>query len=179
MVSYATNARGSGTSSLSQGSSHHFKENERHSWGPSSVAKDPLTVLLATNDGNLLRNTCSAILDANKLPYLASTPFWLKTLFWVLSIWPAGRAWLTSALLFVQIQAMNHFYGYHGFHGHIPLLSLWYGTFLTAFSPAPDYFKRLQWRSTTIFSNIVQFSCYWAGWTFLGMKGSYREYTPT
>ena len=178
MVSEAIFPGPGGTGSYPQGLSAQFKENRRYSWGPFPPAEDPLVVLLTTKDIKLFRNICSAILDADRFPRFASTPYWLKKIYQTLGIEPAAQGWLISALLFAQIQAMNHVYGYHESHGRIEFVELWHHTHPLNRDMAPDYIYRLQWWSTTIFSDVVESTCYWAGRMFLGMKGSYEEYTP-
>lgn len=37
---------------------------------------------------------------------------------------------------------------------------------------------KLQWRSQSVVSFIVEASCYWAGRFLFGMSGEYVEYTP-
>ena len=119
-----------------------------------------------------------AHIDADRVSELASTPAWLRWILRSSTQWPIVRARLLRQLLFVQIQAMHHFYGYHEYHGEIDLAGLWYLTHPVPFEGPPAYVKRLTWRSARVISDVVQRSSYYVGRAFLGMKGSYEEYTP-
>lgn len=78
------------------GSTFRFKPDQRVSFncarrdGKSKSSLQPLIVELdASND--LWRNICSAILDRNLFPSLASIPHWLRALFALLTLLPRWR----------------------------------------------------------------------------------------
>lgn len=73
---------------------------------------------------------------------------------------------------------MNYAHGYREYHGQLNVTGL-----LKVFNPfdfgkPPRWAVKLQWRSQSVVSFIVEASCYWAGRFLFGMSGEYVEYTP-
>jgi hypothetical protein len=125
-------------------------------------------------DHALWRNICSAVLDKDIFPQLASTPWWLKALFAILAVVPSWRNALLSLMLWIQLQAIFLAHGFHVYHGCVPVTWLW---ILQPFDGRPPLWaRRLQTRS--FIAKAVMTTTYWAGTLLLGMKGNYAEYTP-
>ncbi|PPJ55008.1 hypothetical protein CBER1_05632 [Cercospora berteroae] len=154
-----------------RGFSRSFQLDEITSWGVlynrHSAELEELLVVDIEANTKLHRNICSAILDRDKFPRLASAPFWIKGLFILLSASSRLQEWLLEAMLRVQLQTIYCAHDYHIFHGRIP--------FDMFFVPRAT---ELAFRSRFWVSKIVMSSCYWVGRILLGMKGEYEEYTP-
>ncbi len=71
---------------LPTGTYYIFRKGERTTWSSDKQEEDLVVVLTA--DEIVYRNRCSAILDADRFPFLTSTPLWLKILFRSRSLWP-------------------------------------------------------------------------------------------
>lgn len=54
-------------------------------------APEKTVVIFLVRDASLYRNTCSAILDADRFPYLSATPFWLRGVFVALRVLLVAR----------------------------------------------------------------------------------------
>ena len=134
-----------------------------------------LTVALDA-DPVLWRNVCSATLDRDLYPNLASTPYWLKALFAFLALLPRWRELFLSGILWVQIQAMFYAHDFHLYHGHVPLARPW--TAQPIGGRAPMWAYRAQAWSMRAISRVVMAACYWGGWLFCGIRGAYEVYTP-
>ena len=96
-----------------------FAPGQRVAWDPARDAgKMPLTVDLVA-DHALWRNICSAVLDRDIFPRLASTPFWLKALFAILTIVPSWRTKPLSLILWIQLQTIFLAHNFHMYHGYV------------------------------------------------------------
>ncbi|RYP14777.1 hypothetical protein DL765_006133 [Monosporascus sp. GIB2] len=159
------------------GMSLQFVPGERIAWHrPKNSAKVPLIVDLMA-DHVLWRNICSAILDRDIFPRLASTPWWLKALFAIVAAVPPWKNKLLSVMLWIQLQSIYFAHDFHVYHGYVgvtwPWLALPFG------SRPPQWAKRLQLQSTFLIARVVMAIAYWTGTLLLGMKGEYAEYTPS
>ena len=150
-------------------------------WKCRSSPRDPHeenTVLFVVRDASLYRNTCSATLDAERFPYLNTTPFWLRGVFATLSMFPAARQWLVRLMLYVQLQTIYYKYGYWQYHGGINALSWWQAIFTWNIGEHPRWTVPLESRSQKIFSKVVQGAYSWMGKSLFGMKADYPQYNP-
>lgn len=131
--------------------------------------KLPLVVNLDAEQ-NLHRNICSAILDKDLFPSLASTPYWVRLLCAI----PALRPRLIDRALWIQLQAIYWKHDFRVSHGEIPFAYPWV---MWPFGSAPDWATEAQIRSRWWISSIVMSSAYWTGRLLLGMKGEYPQYS--
>jgi len=175
---YYVSVFGSGGSGMPRGGSMRFKPGQRIQWLRDDIFKPKDLAVTLVADETLYRNTCSAILDADRFPHLATTPPWLRLLFTMLMWWPAAQRWLIARLLWVQLQAMHYSHDYSAYHGQLNVTSWWNWIHRWDWSRPPRWLVRFQFDSQTVFSSVVQTACYWAGRSLLGMKGQYAEYTP-
>ncbi|GIZ45074.1 hypothetical protein CKM354_000825800 [Cercospora kikuchii] len=168
----------SASHSGARGFSHSCQLDEATSWGVlynrNSANLEELLVVDIEANTKLHRNICSAILDRDKFPRLASTPFWIKGLFVLLSASSRLQEWLLEAMLRVQLQTIYYAHDYHIFHGRIPFDMF----FVWPLTPEVPRATQLAFRSRFWVSKIVMSSCYWVGRILLGMRGEYEEYTP-
>jgi hypothetical protein len=154
-----------------------FAPGQRISWNQTKeIAKDPLTVDFVAHH-TLWRNYCSAILDADIFPRLASTPWWLKALFASLAFLPSWRDKLLRLMLSIQLQAIFFAHDFHVYHGRVPVTWLW--MYQPFGERPPAWAKRLQLQSMLFIARAVMTAAYYASTLFLGMRGEYPEYTPT
>ncbi|KAH0535920.1 hypothetical protein FGG08_007179 [Glutinoglossum americanum] len=155
-----------------------FRPGQRVAWGPSRTEEklDTLIVSLVA-DEILYRNTCSAILDADRFPLLASTPLWLRAVFAVLTFLPAARQWLVAMMLWVQLRMIFFAHDYWVYHGQLNVKWWWKSQPFGHPNP-PKWASELQYWSQHAISRVVMATCYWVGKLLLGMKGEYEEYTP-
>ncbi|RYP45732.1 hypothetical protein DL768_007973 [Monosporascus sp. mg162] len=159
------------------GMSLQFVPGQRIAWHrPKNNAKVPLIVDLVA-DHVLWRNICSAILDRDIFPRLASTPWWLKALFAIVAAVPPWRNKLLSVMLWIQLQSIYFAHDFHMFHGYVGVTWPWFA--VPFGSRPPLWAKRLQLQSTFLIARAVMTIAYWTGTLFLGMKGEYAEYTPS
>lgn len=154
-----------------------FKPGQRVHWSRDGAYKEDLVVTLVA-DETLYRNTCSAILDADRFPHFANTPPWLRLLFTTLMWWPAAQSRLIAQLLWVQLQATHHSHDCWVYHGQLNVTSWWNRINPWNFSRPPRWLVGFQWHSQTVISRVTQTTCYWTGRSLLGMKGQNAEYTP-
>jgi len=176
-VSYS-DAFSGGVSSMSKGCCYTFRKGDGISWS-SQEREEDLVIILAANQ-TIYRHKCSAILDTDRFPFLASTPMWLKAIFRTLAPWPSAYDWLLMQMLWVQLQAMNYAHGYYTIHGQLPLRNIWrilHPIAIFGAPPPPRRLVRLQWQSRNVFSSITESACFWIG-KGLGIQGQYPEYTP-
>jgi hypothetical protein len=161
----------------SAGMSVRFAPGQRVAWNRAKRdTQVPLTVDLVA-DHALWRNICSAVLDRDILPQLASTSSWLKALFAILAVAPSWRNALLSLMLWIQLQAIFLAHDFHVYHSYVPMTWPW---ITQPFGGRPPVWaKRLQMRSVYFIAKAVMTTAYWAGTLFLGMKGKYIEYTPS
>lgn len=82
-----------------------FKPGYWTSWAR-KPKKEEIVVLSVVQDEGLYRNICSAILDAEKCPYLRTTPLWLRGVFAALNLLPTARKWLVEWILYIQLQGI-------------------------------------------------------------------------
>ncbi|KAF2791450.1 hypothetical protein K505DRAFT_389112 [Melanomma pulvis-pyrius CBS 109.77] len=175
----ATPYAGTGISLISAGNTRNLRDGDQHAWGPAQYnSSADLVVLVEVDNADLYRNILSATLDASLFPRLASTPFWIRMLYSMLSWSPSSQDWLISALLWVQLQMMHCTHDFWGLHGSIDAPGWWLSLHPVT-TRAPDWTHKIKWWSYTPISKVVQNGCYWVGRLFLGMKGEYAEYTPS
>ena len=91
-----------------------FKPGYWTSWSrkASKKSREDLIVLFVVRDESLYRNTCSAVLDAEKFPYLRTTPLWLRAVFVASTLLPAVRQWMIRWMLYIQLQVIHYQHGY-------------------------------------------------------------------
>lgn len=160
----------------SAGMSVKFAPDQRVAWNRSwKDDKATLRVDLAA-DHALWRNICSAVLDRDIFPELASTPSWVKAVFALLVVVPRWRGRLLSLMLWCQLQAIFYAHDFYMYHGYVPVTWPWITQPFGGRPPA--WAKRLQLRSLYAIGAGVMTLAYTAGTLFLGMKGEYEEYTP-
>ena len=164
--------RGISLSMNSFSQSFKFDPDARISWGKDIDGLErPLTVEIEA-DYILWRNICSAIHDRDIYPNLASTPYWVKALFFLLSRNQKMKSKFLGLMLRIQLQSIFYSHDFHISHGSIPLHLFW------IFRRTPEWAQRLQLQSLYLIAWAVMATAYWVGRLFLGMKGEYLEYTP-
>lgn len=141
-------------------------------------APQKIVVIFVVRDASLYRNTCSAILDAERFPYLSTTPLWLRGVFVALGVLPTARQWLVRWMLYVQLQTIYYEYGYWQYHGGINALSWWQSVFTWSIGEHPRWTVPLEYQSQKIFSKVVQGAYSWMGRSLFGMKADYPQYNP-
>ena len=159
------------------GTSQRFRPGGHITWSPDGSKDDEFSAMLTVSNENLYRNILSATLDAERYPYLSTTPYWVRLLYRVFSRSDAARKRLTAVILWIQIQATQYEYAYWEYHGQINVTGLLNRLFPWSFKKPPRWAVNLQTRSQDAFSLAVQASCYRLGGLFLGLKGKYPEYT--
>lgn len=176
LVSTVAGTSGGGLRVGSRGMTVEFQPGQRVSWS-APPDRDPvaLTVILMA-DHVLWRNICSAVLDKDIFPQLASTPFWLKGLFALLRPVPSWRNRLLDAMLWFQLHAIFAAHDFHIYHGRIPITWLW--MYQPFGGDPPEWAKKFNVRSMYVISKVVMKGAYWTGRLLMGMKGEYAEYTP-
>lgn len=127
-------------------------------------------------DYTLWRNICSATIDRDIFPQLASTPYWFKALFIILAPILRYRVTLLDLILYIQMQMIFYTHDFYVYHGTIEFHSLWLLPWI--FRQAPPWVDRLELQIAYIITRVVMATAYWIGKLFLGMKGEYSEYTP-
>lgn len=175
-VSTVKGISGGGITVGSRGMTVEFEPGRRVSWG---AAPDRVPVALTATlvaDHVLWRNICSAVLDNDIFPRLASTPWWLKALFALLRLTPSLRNRLLDLTLWFQMHTMFAAHDFHIYHGRIPINWLW--MYQPFGGDPPEWAERFNVRSMYVISKVVMKTAYWTGRLFLGMKGEYVEYTP-
>lgn len=176
-VYVATSLWGSYDKLGSTGMSVKFKPGQRVAWNRLKPhAAVPLTVALEA-DHALWRNVSSAVIDAPIFPRLSSTPWWVKSLFAILTFLPSLRDRLLNLALWVQLQTIFFAHDFHVHHGYIPVTWPWIAQPFGGRPPA--WAERLQVQSFYLIARVVMTWAYWFGILFLGMKGEYVEYTPS
>ncbi len=141
------------------------------------LAKETVIILTIESEG-LERNVCSAILDADIFPDLATTPIWLRFLFRALRILPSARRWLVRKMCYVQLQVIRREHGCWEYHGGINALRWWQWTHPFDVGSHPAWTVTLQYRSQKLLSRLAQGIYYRTGTILLGMRGDYPEYNP-
>jgi hypothetical protein len=136
-----------------------------------SKKREEIVVLFVVQDVGLYRNVCSAILDAEKFPYLRTTPLWLRGVFAAVKLLPTARKRLVEWMLYIQLQVICYKHGYWEYHGGINALRWWQWTHPFNVGRHPAWTVRLQFRSQRFFSKAVQGTYYWVGRSLFGMKG--------
>jgi hypothetical protein len=124
------------------------------------------------------RQVCSVNQDAELYFQLPSTPFWLRGLYafwaWIPYFGTRMRAWLTSQLLWVQLQVIYFKNDYFTHEGSIPFTRPWWD--LPGGRRPPEKWMNRELRSRVIISKFLQTWCYYIGTTLLGMGSWYEEY---
>lgn len=116
--SWRTSSRSGGY----QGFSEDFSLDQAVAWGPLyQPGRDqlPLVVDIQVLDVTLQRNICSAIHDRDIFFQLATTPWWVKGIYAILT--KRLREQALDFILKIQLQAMYWAHDYHVFHGEVPL----------------------------------------------------------
>jgi hypothetical protein len=178
LVVYTTiGTSGGGHTIGSKGMTVRFKPGQRVAWCRLNAdSHTQLTVDLVA-DHILWRNICSAVLDGDMFPRLASTPWWLKALFAILVVMPLWRNALLRFMLWIQLQVIFLAHDFHVYHDYVPVIWPW---ILQPFGgQPPDWARQLQMQSFYVIAKAVMTTAYWTGRLFLGMKGEYVEYTPS
>ena len=147
---------------------------DRVAWGRSPLDNELLIVDLLA-DEILWRNICSATIDRDIFPNLASTPYWFKAFFTILAPISRYRVILLDLILYIQIQMIFYAHDFYVYHGTIQLHSLWLLPWI--FRQAPPWVDRFELQVSYIITRVVMATAYWVGKLFLGMKGEYSEYT--
>jgi len=175
-----TAKRTGGSSDLlgSTGTQQRFEASQLNAWGRDGDGKAHPALLSVDLEApaTLHRNVCSAVLDHELFPRLASTPPWVRGLFALLAPLPAAQERLLACLLWVQLRTMFYTHGFHLYCGRISIS--WWWMAQPFGGTVPQWAKNFEWRSQEIMSIIVLASCYWVGTLLLGMKAEYRQYTP-
>ena len=148
---------------------------DRVAWKRRSGDNDLLIVDLLA-DVILWRNICSATIDRDIFPNLASTPYWFKAFFTILAPISRYRVKLLDLIFYIQIQMIFYAHDFYVYHGTIQLHSLWLLPWI--FRQAPPWVDRFELQISYIITRVVMATAYWVGKLFLGMKGEYSEYTP-
>lgn len=124
------------------------------------------------------RQVCSVNQDAEVYFQLPSTPLWLRGLYafwaWIPYFGTRLRAWLTSQLLWVQLQVIYYKNDYFTREGSIPFTRPWWD--LPGARKPPEKWMNRELRSRVIISKLLQTWCYYIGTTLLGMRSWYEEY---
>lgn len=168
----------SGSVDLPPGQAYEFKPGYHNTFGSLHKEEESWTSLEAeAQQISLLRNVCGAILDAQLYPSLASTPYWIRLVYWLMRLFPSAQQYLTAKLLWVQIQMMRSAHNYYVDHGKINVPLLWWFAHLPAYDlTPPKWTYEIMYWSLTAISKTVQRTCYWTGRLFMGMKAEYAEY---
>jgi hypothetical protein len=179
VVSTAHDTAGRSTSG-GPGTSEAFRPLDHHAWA-SRYRDQELIAQLEVDDQQttLYRNTCSAVLDADRFPYLSLTHFWIRLFYSLLRWSPLAQHWLLARLLALQLQVMYTTHDFWTPHRTINAPYLWWIMHpLRPLERGPQWTFDLQWWSYNPISRVVQKTCYWVGGIFFGMRGAYPEYTP-
>lgn len=164
---------------LSPGSPFHFTLGDHNDFGPIRKDEELVVVLEAEPSQTiLLRNICGVALDAQLYPFLASTPYWIRIPYAVLSYSPWAQQYLTAKLLWVQTQMMQSAHNFYAYHGRINAPYAWSLAHPWHWEMAPQWTYNIMWWSCTPISKLVQNTCYWVGRLLLGMQAEYAEYMP-
>jgi hypothetical protein len=155
-----------------------FKPGYWTGWSRKQGSPKETVVNLVVEREGLERNICSAVLDAEIFPYLATTPFWLRGIFAALILLPVARRWLVRKICYVQLQVIYREHGYWEYHGGINALRWWQWTHPFDVGRHPAWTVSVQYRSQKLFSRLVQGFYYRIGIALLGMRGDYPEYNP-
>jgi hypothetical protein len=177
LVSFSRPYGGSGSFSGGPGAYKIVTLGDLHAW-TSRYPDQELVVLLESEDEILWRNTRSAILDADRFPFLSSTPYWVYLLYSLLAFWPAARRLMIARFLWIQLQMMYFARDFRVHHGSIHAPYLWHLTHPYSLKRPPNWVFDLEWWSIGVWSTVTHRACYWLGRLFLGMKSEYLEYTP-
>jgi hypothetical protein len=134
-----------------------------------------LIALLESEDEVLFRNAISAVLDANRFPFLSTT----QVLYSLLAFSPTAQKAMNNKLLWKQLQMMYYSHGLGVRYGsiHAPFI-YWITHPFRLLERPPNWVYNVEWWSIFAISKAVQRSCYWFVTLLLGMKAEYVEYTP-
>lgn len=155
-----------------------FKPEYWTSWSRKPGSNTELMVKLVVDNEGLQRNICSAVLDAEIFPYLATTPVLLRGIFAALRPFPVVRRWLVREMCYIQLQVIYREYGYWEYHGGVNALSWWQWMHPFDVGRHPAWTVSVQYWSQKQWSKIVQGFYYRLGTVVLGMRGDYPEYNP-
>jgi hypothetical protein len=178
LLSSSTPYGGSGSEKSGPGSRSAIRGGDVHSW--SSYEPDQeFIALLESEDEVLYRNAVSAILDADRFPFLSTTPLWFRILYYSLAFSPAAQRALNNKALWIQLQTMYCTHDMGVQYGSFPAPFIYWITHPFRFlEKPPTWVFNVQWWSVFAITKTVQRSCYWFSRLFLGMEAEYVEYTP-
>lgn len=94
-----------------------IRREDYHNWSSYNPAQD-LIALLESEDEMLYRNAISAVLVADRFPFLSTTPFWIRILYSSLAFSSAAQKAMKDKLLWIQLQMMYYTHD----------LRVWYGS---------------------------------------------------
>lgn len=157
---------------------YEFKPEYWSAWSRKQNSSTDTIVTLVVENEAIERNVCSAMLDAEIFPYLASTPFWLRGISTALKLLPIARKWLLRKMCYMQLQVIYREHGHWEYHGGINALRWWQCTHPFDVGQNPDWTVSVKYRSQKLFSRLVQGYYHAMGTTMLGMRGDYPEYNP-
>ncbi len=89
-----------------------FKPGYWTGWSRKQGSPKETVVRLVVESEGLERIICSAVLDAEMFPYLATTPFWLRGIFAALRLLPRARRWLVRMVCYVGLQVIYREHGH-------------------------------------------------------------------
>ncbi|KAF2427783.1 hypothetical protein EJ08DRAFT_651205 [Tothia fuscella] len=178
LLSYETPYGGSGTVSSPPGDPIDIPRGDHHGWWTDTPSQK-LIVLLETEDEILYRNAIRAILDADRFPFLSTTPFWVRMLYSSLAFSPAAQKAMKYKILWIQLQMMYYTHDLGVWYGGIDAPFIYWITHpFNILERPPNWTYDVKWWSIFVVSKAVQRLCYWTGRLFLRMKAGYVEYTP-
>ena len=173
---YITQGISGGSDRVGSKLSVRFAPGQRVAWNPARDAEKILLTLNLVADHALWRNICSAVLDRDIFPRLASTPLWLRALFAALTVVPSWRNKLLSLMLWIQLQTIFLAHNFHMDHGYVQVTWPWIAQPFGG--QPPVWAEKLEIASLYFIARVVMTAAYWTGTLLLGMKGEYAEYTP-
>ncbi|EFR05329.1 hypothetical protein MGYG_08340 [Nannizzia gypsea CBS 118893] len=132
-------------------------------------------------DRSFHRNVCSAIIDRDRMAFLSSTPILLRQMLAFLGLFQFSRPFrecILDLMLAIQLRAIFYANGFWIHHPTIPFFWWWEWRQIWGEPRVPEWAYEFRWKMLKVITYTVQGICYWVGRLFLGMKGSYPEYTP-
>lgn len=119
--------KGSGGFGIGPRSTHTFMPGDHHSYSPLNRQKECIVVLeTVASQSSLMRNIYAATLDAPLYPTLASTLYWIRLFYIMLSVSPQAQIYIMELLLWVQIQMVRSTHNFHVEYGCINAPYLWW-----------------------------------------------------
>ncbi|EFE34614.1 uncharacterized protein ARB_06377 [Trichophyton benhamiae CBS 112371] len=165
---------------LRSGESISFGPGASSTWFRDSHYNQEDLIVSLKGDKSFHRNICSAIIDRDRMAFLSSTPFLLRQLLSLLGLFQFSRPfreWILDLMLAIQLRAIFYSNGFWIYHPTIPFFWWWEWRQIWGEPRVPEWAYRFKWQMQMVITYTVQGICYWVGRIFLGMKGSYSEYT--